>query len=360
MSVRSGVGFLLFLSALTLFASHCGSSSSSESSGDGGASTVDGRSTVDGSSTGDVGPATVEPGCGVRAGMRGKTSRTLMVDGTARTYIAYLPLSVSAPTAVPLVFVFHGAGMTAAEMYDLTQYAALADSEGIAVAFLDGQGASSSTGATAFNPWNVSDNGAAVCGAGNFVNNPTAGVDFAFMDAIKADVAQDQCFDTQHVFATGFSMGGYFTHHVGCDRTDIRAVAPHSGATLASLSSCKTEHVPIIIFHGAADTLIVPGCDDPNSTAVSGFPPSATLWAQKNGCKPTYTTVVENGSGGGDGQCYLYDGCPADGQVELCTFTGMAHCWAGGDTTGLGARFACATYTGATQLEWNFFKKYAW
>jgi len=51
---------------------------------------------------------------------------------------------------------------------------------------------------------------------------------------------------------------------------------------------------------------------------------------------------------------------PADGQVEVCTFTGMGHCWAGGSTTGSGASFGCPTYASATQLEWSFFKKYAW
>jgi polyhydroxybutyrate depolymerase len=283
-----------------------------------------------------------------------------MVNGTARTYIAYLPQALGATTPAPFVFVFHGAAMDGSEMFDVTQYSTLADSDGIAVGFLDGQDTSSVTGTTTADPWNVSDDGAEVCGLGDLVNNPTAGVDFAFMDAVKADIAQDQCLDSSHVFATGFSMGGYFTHHVGCDRTDIHAVAPHSGATLASLSSCVTGHVPIIIFHGAADPLISDGCDDPNGTAQSGFPPSATLWAQKNGCQTTYTTVTENGMGGGDGQCYVYDGCPAGGQVELCTFTGMEHCWAGGSTTGGGATYACPTYASATTLEWNFFKQYAW
>ena len=48
----------------------------------------------------------------------------------------------------------------------------------------------------------------------------------------------------------------------------------------------------------------------------------------------TYTTIATNGTGGGNGQCYVYDGCPADGQVELCTFDAMDHCWAGGATAG--------------------------
>jgi polyhydroxybutyrate depolymerase len=251
---------------------------------------------------------------------------------------------------MPFVYVFHGFTMSGQAMYDITQYSTLADSEpgGIALVSPDGQAGS---------PWNVSDNGAAVCGAGNAVNNPNT-IDFAFMDAMKTDMAQDQCLDVAHTFATGFSMGGYLSHHIGCDRTDIRSVGPHSGGTIADLSGCKTGHVPAIIFHGTGDGLIGDGCDDPNGTAQVGFPPSATLWATKNGCQNTYTTIQENGAGGGTGQCYVYDGCPADGQVELCTFNGMSHGWAGGsDAT---SAFACPTYASATQLEWAFWKKYAW
>jgi poly(3-hydroxybutyrate) depolymerase len=333
---------LAFAWMLSLVVSHCGSGAGSASTG------------------GDAGHGGAGGNCGTRTGMRGKTSRSLTVNGTARTYIAYLPQSLAATTAAPFVFVAHGASMDGAEMVGVTDYAALADREGIAVAFLDGQSTSSTAGTSTLDPWSVSDNGAAVCGFGNFAKNPNADVDFAFMDAVKADVAEDQCLDDKHIFATGFSMGGYFTHHVGCGRTDVRAVAPHSGGTIATLSACKTGHVPVIIFHGTGDTLIADGCDDPNGTAQSGFPPSATLWAQKNGCKTTYTTVTENGAQGGAGQCYVYDGCPADGQVELCTFTGMGHCWAGGSTGDGGAPFGCPTYASATQLEWDFFKKHAW
>jgi len=299
--------------------------------------------------------------CGRRTGMRGKTTRMLTVGGTSRSYVAYLPASASPTGPLPLVFVFHGATQDGSMMYDATGYAALADQEGIAVVFPDGQSTSSASGATTLDPWNVSDDGAAVCGAGNFANN-TSAVDFAFLDAIKADIAQDQCIDADHTFATGFSMGGYFTHHVGCDRADFKAVAPHSGGTIASLDGCATGHVPIIIFHGTADPLISSGCDDPSGAAQSGFTPSATLWAKKNGCAATFTTVPEagmNGMNGMNGQCYVYDGCPSDGQVELCTFTGLEHAWAGAaacqDCIGSGAGYASAT-----QLEWAFFKKYAW
>ncbi|HLK38819.1 MAG TPA: PHB depolymerase family esterase [Polyangiaceae bacterium] len=297
--------------------------------------------------------------CGTRTGKRGKTIRNLMVGGTSRSYVAYLPMSANPKTPMPFVYVFHGATQTGSYLYDATQYSMLADSDGIAVVFPDGQNTSSATSSGTLDPWNVSDNGAAVCGAGSLANNANA-VDFAFVDAIKTDMLQDQCLDVKHTFATGFSMGGYFSHHIACDRPDFTAAAPHSGGTLADLSSCKTTHMPIIIFHGTSDGLIAPGCDDPNSQAQSGFPPSATLWAQKNGCKTTYQTIAEMGTTSGDnGQCYLYDGCPAGAQVELCTFTNLQHAWAGAPTC-QGCIGSGTGYPSATQLEWAFFKKYAW
>jgi len=296
--------------------------------------------------------------CGTRTAQRGKTSRTVMVNGTSRTFIAYLPESLAPTTNAPLVYVFHGAMQTGANMFEMTQYSELADKEKIAVVFADGQGTSSASGTGNLAPWNVSD-GTALCGLGTLVSNPNP-VDFPFLDAIKTELLDDQCIDPAHVFATGFSMGGYFSHHIGCERSDFRAVAPHSGATMADLSSCKTQHMPIIIFHGLADTLINAGCSDPNASQQLGFPAAATLWAKKNGCQNTFKTVVEKGTTTGkDGNCYLYDGCPADGQVELCTFADMPHAWAGAMSCP-GCIGSGAGYASATQLEWDFFKKYAW
>jgi polyhydroxybutyrate depolymerase len=179
------------------------------------------------------------------------------------------------------------------------------------------------------------------------------GDDFAFLDAMEADVENDQCLDTAHIFLTGFSMGGYFAHQVGCMRPDIRGVGPHSGGT-HDLSTCTSTHKPIIIFHGDSDPVIPDGCDDPNATNTpAGFTASATAWAAKNGCGTTVTTMdVTNGS------CAYYQGCPADGQVALCIMKGMGHCWAGGAADG--GIFSCPTYASATQLEWQFWKTYAW
>jgi polyhydroxybutyrate depolymerase len=285
----------------------------------------------------DAGP------CGMRAGMRGKTSRTVHIASLDRTYVVYLPPNDDPHTPVPLVYVHHGYTMSGQIMYDITGYPALADTEHIALAFPDGQG-NPATDA----PWNV---GTDVCNAiGGFQPPLATGDDFAFLDAMRSDIAQDQCIDLQHIYVTGFSMGGYFSHHAGCMRSDVRAVAPHSGGTHA-LDQCVNAKEPIIIFHGKADGVIPLGCDDPTATAQN-VEASAKAWAEHNGCgATTTTTAVHNGT------CYAYDGCPTGGQVTLCTFDAMGHCWAGGENNVL---YECPDYEPATQLEWNFFKTYAW
>jgi polyhydroxybutyrate depolymerase len=282
--------------------------------------------------------------CGVRSGHRGKTERTLRVAGLDRTYIVFLPSNVDPKRSIPLVFVHHGYTMSGQAMFDITGYAALAEAEGIAVAFPDGQAGPDSWGA----PWNVgTDN----CPASGGEPPSASGNDFAMLDGIKEDIRADQCIDDAHVFVTGFSMGGYFSHHAGCMRPDIRAIAPHSGGAYP-FDSCASQRKPVIIFHGVSDTIVPNNCSDPNVLPQLGVTPSAKAWAQKNGCSTTTRTVLVRG-----GACSYYEGCPADGQVAICTFAAMGHCWAGGKGTSI---YACGAYEDATALEWAFFKTYAW
>ncbi len=281
----------------------------------------------------DVSPPSDAGACGTRTGQRGLTQRTIL---NGRTYEVYLPQALDPKTIVPIVIVHHGYTMSGDSMRVITQYSALADSENIAVVFPDGEGGPNSLGA----PWNV--------GPGNCASTtgpvPVAtGDDFAFDEAMRADVEQDQCVDEKHTFVTGFSMGGYFSHHIGCMRPDFaRAVAPHSGGT-HDFSTCVAGHEPVIVFHGDSDPLIPMSCDD---AAVQ-------QWIVKNGCQTSGSAVSVKG-----GTCTYYDGCPADGQVAYCKFSGLGHAWAGGAADG--GIFSNPNYEAATQLEWAFFKKYAW
>ncbi len=287
-------------------------------------------SRTDAASTGD---ATVEATCGTRTGMRGTTTRMVSAGGMDRTFHVYLP--AGDPTApMPLVFVHHGYTMSAQDMLDKTRFTALADQEHIALAFPDGQGGPSSLSA----PWNVGDD---VCWSSGGPPPNADGDDLAMLDAIEAEIATDQCIDTQHVYATGFSMGGYFSNHVACASPKIRSAVPHSGGS-HELTSCAGGPKPMLIMHGLADPIIPSLCGRE----------AAERWATHNGCATTTTDRDVDG-----GTCHRYDGCPAGGQVEYCSFDWMGHCWAGGES---GAIYTCPSYENATALAWQFWKTYAY
>ena len=271
--------------------------------------------------------------CGQRSGMRGLTTRTVTAGGLTRRFHVYLP-ERDAGTPMPLVFVHHGFTMSGQAMVDITRYRALADREGIAVAFPDGQG-----GANSFEPpWSV---GSGNCSSTSGAPPVATGDDFAMLDAIQTELANDQCIDGDHIYVTGFSMGGYFSNHAACMYDRIRGAAPHSGGS-HDLSGCVGGPVPVLVLHGTGDTLIPPSCGRQ----------AAERWAAHNGCSTTTTSRSIDG-----GTCITYDGCPAGGQVEYCTFTAMGHCWAGGV---FGSIYACPTYAQATELTWEFWKTYAY
>jgi poly(3-hydroxybutyrate) depolymerase len=150
---------------------------------------------------------------------------------------------------------------------------------------------------------------------------------------------------------SGFSMGGYFSNENGCMNPKIRAVGPHSGGT-HEFSKCVNKHKPAIVFHYKGDSLIDYSC----GTGAKDN------WVKANGCMPASPDIVKVKGG----QCEYYKGCPADGQVALCSFDGgdgalpPGHCWSGGKAQGDNSFAACPDGEDAAELGWAFFKKYAW
>ena len=303
--------------------------------GAGGAAGVTGRA----GATGMAGAAGSEPGaCGNKPGLhRGMTNQTVLAGGFLRSFVYYAPADLDPNEPAPLVIVPHGFTMSGEAMVDITGYDKIADREGFVVAYPDG--------GAGVGPWNVGDG---ICGLGAFVLGVND--DQAFIDEIIAFVAADRCLDADHVFVTGFSMGGYFSNETACLRSDIAAVGPHSGGT-HDLSACPGDKKPIIIFHVRGDSLIGYECGAE----------AAERWVRQNGCSALLPEVrpVQGGA------CEYYRGCPPDAQVAFCSFdipldgggTLLAgHGWSGGAPN----PFSVTGTTSASELGWEFFKEFAW
>lgn len=291
----------------------------------------------DAASTADAASA-AEACTGKVGAKRGKSTQSVSVKGGARTFVYYAPKNLDPSRPVPLVIVPHGYTQSGEDMFQITKYPMVADREGFVAVFPDG--APLSVG-----PWDV---GSGVCGNGSFV--PGSGDDQAFVDALIAFASADQCIDKSHIFMTGWSMGGYLSHHSGCLRDDIRAIGPHSGGTHV-LSSCKGRKKPVIMFHFDPDGLIEYGCGTKARDA----------WIARNGCQRDQpeVTLVQGG------KCEHYRGCPADAQVAFCTFQIPSnhksdflagHAWSGGTQHS----YSIAETESAAELGWKFFKTYAW
>jgi polyhydroxybutyrate depolymerase len=262
---------------------------------------------------GDGGGHPGEP-CTGKMGGTGDVTRTWDKEGAA--YITHYPAGLDPNTPVPLVFVAHGFTMSGAVMQQLTGFDSVSDANKFVVVYPDGDG-----GAT---PWNVGDN---TCLPGAAVD--AAGADsFGYLDAMRAAVEGDQCIDPKKIFITGFSMGGYFTHNVLCQRGNelVRAGGPHSGGTYPG--DCPGAPVPIFIMHGDADTFI---------DYVNCGQGARDYWLQRNKCGTQFDTKMVMG-----GSCDWYKDCDPNGQTVFCSFNGVGHAWAGG----------------ATDAVWNFFQMY--
>ena len=281
---------------------------------------------------------------------RGKSRQTVTIGGMQRWFNYYAPSSLDPNTPAALVLVPHGYFMDADLMYEVTKYAELAEKEKFVVAFPSGAG---STILDA--PWNIGTPDPQCIATVGFLPM-TQNDDQAFVDAIIALADGDQCIDHNHIFMTGFSMGAYFTNTTGCNREEIKAIAPHSGGS-HDFANCKVKNKPVMLLHFEGDELIPYMCGTE----------TRDRWLKLNGCESANPDVtMVNG-----GRCEYFKGCAANGQVAMCTFSPTppmsdevfrGHGWSGGyepQPVNLSG-YAIPETEDATRLTWEFFKKYAW
>ena len=293
------------------------------------------------------GAAPAGPCAGKKGALRGRSPQMLMAGGLARSFVYYAPSTLDPNQPAPVVIIPHGYMMTADMMFEITNYAQIADREKFIVMFPNGQGGASGP------PWNV---GNPDCSSTLGILPLATGDDNAFIDAMLAFADADQCVDRNHVFMTGFSMGGYLTNETGCMRTDVRAIGPHSGGS-HDFATCKVTNKPVLLMHFETDALIPYMCGTQ----------SRDRWVKLNGCSAEPPEVVPVKGG----HCDYYKGCAPNGQVAMCSFMVpagmrtepfMGHAWSGGSKQGTsgGASFAIPETENASELSWAFFKRYAW
>ena len=255
---------------------------------------------------------------------------TIMSGGLQRTLNVHVPSSYDPQKAMPLVLNFHGYSSNAQQEDLLSQMSAKADAVGFIAIHPEGTN----------NSWNAG----ACCGmaAQNGVD------DIGFVKDILDTAESRLCVDAHRIFATGMSNGGFLSHRIGCELADrIAAVAPVAGV-LGVATCTPSRPMPVIHFHGTADTLV-----PYNGSTMNGFisvPDDFAAWGMRDACTDTPSTTYSMG----DVSCSSYLSCGGGAQVTLCTVQNGGHTWPGG--TPVPSLGYTTTNISATDAMWSFFQ----
>jgi polyhydroxybutyrate depolymerase len=262
-------------------------------------------------------PAT-SPSCNLAPAPGGE--QQLSSGGRQRTYRLFVPPRDDGRTRLPLVLDLHGSGGTSAGQARTSGFEMVAAREGIVVATLQADGAR----------WNVP------------VTDGRAD-DVTYVSDVIDHVAARVCTDPARVYATGFSGGGRMASLLACRlNTRIAAIAPMAG--LRWPGPCKGRPVPVLTFHGLADT------QNPYAGHAAGrggewlesVPDALAGWARHNGCDRE--PIVDDPPG--PLSTMRYKGCDKDAEVRLIRIDGLDHSWAREEID-------------ATDVMWQFFRSHA-
>ncbi len=247
----------------------------------------------------------------------GVSSEQLVSGQVPRTYRLFVPPGYDGRQRLPVVLDLHGSGGNAAGQAVTSGFEGVAATERFIVATLDAEGAR----------WNVPV-------------QPDRGDDVRYVGDVLTHLSARVCADSARVYATGFSGGGRMTSLLACRLGDrLAAVAPVAG--LRFPGPCNGRAIPVLTFHGLADTQNpydghVPGRNE----WIESVPDALASWARHNAC--TGDAVLEDPAGTLSTMRYT---CPATAEVRLIRIDGLGHTWTRREVD-------------TTAVIWQFFKGY--
>ena len=232
--------------------------------------------------------------CTGKTGTSGRYWHGIDSGGMQRNYLLDVPLTYIPDEGTPLIFNFHGFGSSAFQQAFITDIPQKAGAQGYIVIHPNGYERS----------WNAGE----CCGKALAEDIDDVG----FVLDILEEVKQAYCIDDSRIFTMGWSNGGYMTHRLACEASDVFAsAAPYAG--LVGIPCAPLRPVPIHQGHGTDDGLV------PYEDGVE----DVALWAELNGCLPSPVSYFKNPRA----ECVRYEGCDDGADVELCTINGGTHWW---------------------------------
>ncbi|HEU5158064.1 MAG TPA: PHB depolymerase family esterase [Streptosporangiaceae bacterium] len=248
----------------------------------------------------------------------------------ARTYRLYVPAGLPAGKA-PLVIALHAALGSGGVMELLTRLDRVADRKKFLVAYPDGAPPTARV-------WNAGD----CC-------NRSAADDVGFIVRLIDELAAARRADPDRVYVTGVSNGAMMAYRLACQRADkVAAIAVVAGSM--TYGPCRPARpVPLMIFHGTADTTVPETGGSLPALGMRGTFPSqpeiVRTWSRIDGVSPPVRVSYHEGG------VTCRAGDPA--MVVYCRVAGGGHTWPGGTPVPLAG--PTSTDIDASAAMWDFF-----
>ena len=337
------------LAAIVVIATACSGPTASSTSRSAAAPTVGPTAAVSGAST-------PSPGCGKTSARSGTTHDTMTLAGLGRSWDLHVPAAHDGRTPIPLVVQLHGYGGNPSEMA-FTGLEALGDEEGFIVATPLGRGSKPH--------WLFELDKPAL-------DVTLANPDIAFIGALIERLGHNLCLDTSRIFVAGHSNGAWMTSALPCALGDrIAAIAPVSGVLDFGDACRPARPVPVIAFHGSADTVLpIEGGFDPalleelKLDTSGSFGGDNPIWAvpirermaglaTRAGCRsqPVSDSVSADAE-------RLVWACPAGMGMQLVVVDGGGHDWPRSEPGSSNAPAASPRKVDAARVMWDFFKEH--
>ena len=233
-----------------------------------------------------------------------QTLKNITWEDTTRQYLEYVPESYDASTPTPVVFIFHGLGGNMYEVRENADFDRIADAHGwitVAPQALPDTFSAMDTTIT-MNAWH---SGVSAIVDGDTIVASEGRDDTGLMMAILDSLASRYNIDTNNIFCTGVSMGGFMSNRMAIEHGDrIKAIASVCGTIGNEITSyTPVGHVSAMHVHGTADSIVT--YDDGNFqyglTVNVGLGAEATVefWRSYNQCSDTavhtlYPDIMED------------------------------------------------------------------
>ncbi len=288
--------------------------------------------------------AVASAGCGASAVAEGSTSEAL----GERAYLRFIPSAHDGVTPVPLVLNFHGLTSNAGQQVFLTGLDAKAGQEGFVAVHPEGS-MIPGTETTFFNT--------DISGESDAID------DVAFVDALLDELETTLCVDTNRIFTTGMSNGGFMSSALACTLSDrFAAAASVAGISYPEGSCSPTRPVPMLHVHGTGD-VVVPFDGGASSLSEEGgtledaevnfvpIPGEVDQWAEELGCDSD-PEVIEFSD-----EVTVEDFGSCDADLEFWIVDGGGHTWPGTSAAlALQAQLGFSTDDfNTTDLVWDWF-----